>query len=115
MRRFTRVQKSNRALVALEQELTATSPRHVRVRAQMSGQLLRLRVKLSQALRDVPFSATQWKAFRNAFKSAMEEIGELEARLGKRDSERSAAVRELRLVLREREAAAGATATNSRR
>jgi RNA polymerase primary sigma factor len=115
LRRFTRLQKLNRDLLALQQKLTATSPRHVRVRARMSGQLVRLRVKLSQALRDVAFSATQWKAFRSAFKRAMEEIAELEAGLGKRDSERSATVRELRLGLREREAAAGGKASDLRR
>jgi RNA polymerase primary sigma factor len=115
LRRFTRAQKSNRDLVSLEQKLASTSPRHVRVRAQMTGQLLRLRVKLSQAVRDVPFSATQWKAFGNAFKRAVGEICELEAGLGKRASERSANVRELRLELREREAAAGASASDLRR
>jgi len=68
MRRLTRVWRLHRALTAMEQKLTATSGRHVHVRARLSGKLLRLRVKLALAIRDVPFSVRQWTAFGDAFK-----------------------------------------------
>jgi len=68
MRRFKRVWRLNRTLTAMEQKLTATSRRYVHVRARLSGKLLRLRVKLAQAIRDVPFSQRQWTAFGDAFK-----------------------------------------------
>jgi RNA polymerase primary sigma factor len=115
MRRFTRVWRLNRAFMAMEQKLTATSRGHVHVRARLSEKLLRLSVELSQAIRDVPFSAIQWTMFGNAFKSAVEEISVLETALRKHGSERSATVRELRRKLREHEAAAGAKASDLRR
>ena len=110
-RRFTRVWRLNRDLVALEEKWSATSRRHVHVRERLSGEVLRLKVKLSHAIRDVPFSPIQWTAFGNAFKRSVAEISQLEIALRKHGSKPNSTVRELRRKLREYEAAAGAKAS----
>ena len=117
MRLFTRVWRLNRDLTAMEEKLVSASRRHLHVRARLTGKLVRLRVKLSQRVREAPFSAAQWTAFGSAFKRAVEEISALETELkthGPKGTE-SAAVRELRRKIREREAAAGAKAPDMRR
>jgi RNA polymerase primary sigma factor len=68
MRRLTRVAKLNRDLLAMENKLASTPRRNVHVRAQLDRKLLRLRVKFSQAIREVPFSASKWLALEAAFK-----------------------------------------------
>ncbi len=69
MRRFAKVARLHRDAAALEKQLASTSVRLVHVRAALSSKVLRLKVKLSQALRDIPFSANQWKEFGDAFKA----------------------------------------------
>src|SRR5690242_17816430 len=81
MRRFARAAKSYRELAEAVENLHATPERMVNVRARMQKQLPRMRVRLSQALRDVPFSAAQWHEFANAFKVEATEVAELENRL----------------------------------
>jgi len=117
MRRFASLWKLNRELKAVEEELAATSCRHVHVRAKLQSKLVRLRVRLSQAIRGVPFSLTQWTAFGGAFRSAVEGIGTLEAELKQRESKQpgSAAGREWKRKIRETEAAAGSSASEMRR
>jgi len=116
MQGFTRAWKRDRELMASVEELASTPRRHVHVRAELNGKLLRLRVKLSQAIREVPFSSTQWAAFANAFKSAAKEVIALESELKKQGSKRNPAeTRELKRKIREREAAAGCSVSGLRR
>ncbi|MBZ5635596.1 MAG: sigma-70 family RNA polymerase sigma factor [Acidobacteriia bacterium] len=68
--RFMKVAKLNRDLQAMEKKLASTPPRHVRVRAELCRKLVRLRIKFSQAIREVPFSPAQWTTFGSAFKHA---------------------------------------------
>lgn len=49
------------------------------VRVQLDRKLLRLRVKLSQTVREIPFSAAKWIAFENAFRASVKEINERRA------------------------------------
>jgi RNA polymerase primary sigma factor len=70
MRRFTKVAKLNNELLLMEEKLARTPVRHVKVRAKLSRKLLRQRIGVSQAIRDVPFSAAQWTVFGNSFRSA---------------------------------------------
>jgi RNA polymerase primary sigma factor len=70
MHQIAKVAKLNRELQALEHKLTLTPHRQVHVRAELSRKLLRLGIKFSQAIRQVPFSPAQWISFGSAFKSA---------------------------------------------
>ena len=69
MRRFTKAAKSHRDLTALEEQIEATPSRQVHVRAALNSKLVRLQVKCSQAIREIPFSPVQWTAFADAFKA----------------------------------------------
>jgi len=75
MRRLTKVAKEYAELQAIEEKLAGTPARHVNVRAQIGSQLVRSRIRVSQAIREVPFSAAQWKLFGTAFKNAAGEKG----------------------------------------
>ena len=114
--RLARMWKLHRDLAAMEQKLEATPRSHVHVRAKLTGKLLRLKVKLSQAIRAVPFSQMQWAAFADAFKAAADEIIALDAGRKRYESRAggTAAVRALRRDLREKEALAGATTAELR-
>jgi RNA polymerase primary sigma factor len=111
MRRFTKVRRLHADVTATEQKLASTPHRHVHVRSQLSRQRLRLGVRFSQAIREVPFSSTQWTAFRSAFAHAAEEICTIEIELRKHQAKAkgSASVRELRRQMRAREVAIGAS------
>jgi RNA polymerase primary sigma factor len=76
---------------------------------RLAGSLARVKVKLSQSIRAIPFTATQWNALTAAFKHAVMDLSELEsARLGQNGH--SAAARELRRRIAATEADAGVTA-----
>jgi RNA polymerase primary sigma factor len=68
-RRFSAASKLHRDLTALEEQLASTSRRHIHSRAKLNSKLVRLKVKFSQAIREIPFSASQWTAFSTAFKT----------------------------------------------
>jgi len=120
LRRFSILAKLHRDLLGMEKRIASTPLRHARVRAHLGGKLVRMRVKVSQAIREVPFSPAQWAAFGDAFKSAGQKMGALESQLaesqlalktrlsgcGQKGKE---AIRELKQQIREGEAAAGGT------
>ena len=60
MRRFSRAAALWNEVDALQQKLDATPSRLVRVRARLASELVRLKVKFSQAIREIPFRAKQW-------------------------------------------------------
>jgi RNA polymerase primary sigma factor len=70
MQRLTRVWRLHRDLTATEERFASTSRAHVHVRAELASKLIRSRVKLAQAIREVPFSTAQWTRFAGAFKNA---------------------------------------------
>jgi RNA polymerase primary sigma factor len=72
MRQFTAMAKRYEEMVALEEEFASTPERYTRVRARLSAMLVRGRVRVSQALRMLPFSESQWNAYTAAFKAAAE-------------------------------------------
>jgi RNA polymerase primary sigma factor len=78
LQRLAKVSRLYRELTAASAELAAIAPRYVHVRARLNSKLVRLMVKVSRAIRDVPFSAKQWAAFGNAFKEAGAELTTLE-------------------------------------
>ena len=69
-RQFTKVAKLSRHVQGAEESLTLTPRRHLRVRAQLDRKLVRLRITLSRAIREIPFTAATWATFRSAFKLA---------------------------------------------
>jgi RNA polymerase primary sigma factor len=69
-RRLAKAERWNRDLQMLENKLASTPRRNVHVRAQLDGKLLRLGVKLSQAIREIPFSAATWTSLENSFRQA---------------------------------------------
>jgi RNA polymerase primary sigma factor len=75
-RKLAEFERRHAAVLAFEKRIEGTPKQHVRVRARLAGQLRRLEVKASQALRQVPFQGEQWKEFRAALE------GELSARQG---------------------------------
>ena len=89
MRRLTKVAKQYTELLAIEKQIAGTPARHVKVRAQSRSRLIRARIRVSQAIRELPFSSAQWKAFGTAFKNAAVERGGAELRHGLKIIERS--------------------------
>ena len=118
MRAFKRAWKRHRECAALQDELDSTPERHVRVRTRRRSELVRANLRFSRTLRQIPFSAIQWTAFANAFRTAAAELSTLETRLAHAVKQRpvdAREVRELRRLLRERESAAGGSANAVRR
>lgn len=66
---MAKVAKANREFTALTQKFEAVPQRYSNVKAKAAGKLARAHVRLSQAIREVPFSANQWNAFTEAFKA----------------------------------------------
>jgi len=71
-RRIAKVERVNRDVLLLEKKLSSTPKRNVHVRAELEGKLVRLRVKLSQAMREVPFSPATWLSLEDTFRRAAE-------------------------------------------
>jgi RNA polymerase primary sigma factor len=108
---FENAANVNREVVAAQKKLESTPRRHARARAELCRKTIRLRIKFSQAIREVPFSESQWVAFGNAFKIAAEKFSALEMelnKLGKR-AKHSAAIRDLKQKIQDQEAATGMT------
>jgi hypothetical protein len=70
IQRFTKMAKLSRKLQALEKRLASTPPRRVHVRTQLCRKSVRLRIKVSQAIREIPFSSATWTTLGSAFKRA---------------------------------------------
>ncbi len=69
-RRLAKVERWDREIQTLQVKLASTPKRNVHVRAELDRKLLRLSIKLSQAIRDVPFTVATWTNLENAFKQA---------------------------------------------
>jgi len=72
-RRLTRFARVYQRLTELEAKLAATPQRHTNLRAKMTGEILRWRVRCSQEVRQIPFRAEQWKRFRIELEKAAQE------------------------------------------
>jgi RNA polymerase primary sigma factor len=130
--RLDKAEKLFRELSAMAAKLASTPQRHANVRARLQSKLIRLRVKLSQAIREIPFTPAVWGAFGDAFRRATLEMSALEMKVsslhhetgnlrkGSRakkheQKEAEASVRDWKRKLRELEAAAESTAPEMRR
>ena len=118
MQQLAKAASLNRRMQVMEQKLAATPQRQVHVRARLRGKLVRLKVEFSQAIRQIPFYPTEWKDFGRAVERASEELSAIEKELrtleAKPNGKASAAVRELKREIRERETAAGSTLVEMR-
>jgi len=111
MRRLSKAGRLYTTLIETQDQLASASHRHVHVRAKLHGKCARQVIAVSQAIREVPFTQTQWALFEKAFGDAAEELSRLEfAVQGK-----PANLRELKRTLSEREAACGGKASSLRR
>ena len=112
-RRLAKFSRMHGNLAELEERIASTSKRYVNVQASLEGKLPRLKVRVSQELRDVPFTVTQWKQFQKLVEGAAEEIARLERELHK-SSRTPGLVRQIKRQIREQETAAGATFSQMR-
>ena len=112
-RRLGRFARRHNALLELERKLASTPARYVNVRSRLSGEILRAKVRCSQEMRAIPFLAVQWKRFLALIEHSINEILKLDRELGQAGNP-PAAVRELKRLIREQEAIAGASGSQMR-
>jgi len=72
--------RAYRSLETLDSKLEEVPRRHVRVRQNLLGRIARQRVKVSQAIRQVPFSVRQWRAFATRIETECSETKSPELR-----------------------------------
>jgi len=84
--RFTKVAKLHHELQAVEEKIASTPHRYVHVRTELCRKQVRVKVRLSQAIREIPFSPAMWTTFGTAFKRAAEKASPLATEHKKRDS-----------------------------
>jgi len=110
--RLAKAVRVYRDVEAVDRRLASTPLRHSNVREALGRKLVRLKIKFSQAIREVPFSLMQWAAFESAYRRAVAEIGDLERQVA---AQPAAIARETRRAIRDKEAAAGAKISELRR
>ena len=111
MRRLSKAGRLYTELLAIQGQLASASRRHVHVRAKLRGQCVRQVIAVARAIREVPFTQTQWAVFENAFHRAVEELNRLECAV----QSKPANLRERKRQLAEREAALGGKTSDLRR
>jgi RNA polymerase primary sigma factor len=117
-----RVPQAHKKMQAGAEKLQATPERNVHVRKRLEWKLLRQRVKLSQAIENVPFLAHIWLDFITDIERAQNEIepfqtqlDELSGRPGKKPANVAAAIRDIRKSMRQVEAAFGVSLQDARK
>lgn len=117
-KRFAEVLTLQRQLLQLEAKTAdiGSNPKQVQ---RHNRKLMRAKVRLSRAMRAIPFKAGMWLMYASEIERAFEELSHLDAevrRLEERGGVHSdAKVRELKREIRRREAIAGATFGQIRR
>jgi RNA polymerase primary sigma factor len=110
-RKLASVVAAYEAVEALKVKLACTQTRYVRVRSRLARDVVRAQIKLSRAIRNVPFSMAAWAMFHEGLNTAAEQMRMLHVALNERKSKKDvAAVRDLKRKLQEAETAAGCTA-----
>lgn len=118
MRRFKTLAELDHEVSVLQNKCASIPKHNAPRRAKLISQIGRLTVACSQEMRKIPFQSTQWGDFRGTLQRAAEEMNSLEQKLAKLETRRNhdkVAVRDLKRAIREREAAAGANASQMRR
>ncbi|HUB80926.1 MAG TPA: sigma-70 family RNA polymerase sigma factor [Bryobacteraceae bacterium] len=70
VRRLSRFARMYQRLHDMEAKLAATPQRHTNLRAKLNREIVRLRVRCSQEVRQIPFRPEQWKFFRTELEKA---------------------------------------------
>ncbi|MEO5922291.1 MAG: sigma-70 family RNA polymerase sigma factor [Bryobacteraceae bacterium] len=73
LRQFAAVAKAQQSLDALDAKLAATPARNVNIRIRLAGQFARTQIQVSQAIRAIPFTQQQWRAFSSSLEQATQE------------------------------------------
>jgi len=110
VRRFKRFAELEQELSVLERRFAATAKGRP-LRARLARQIPRMIVRSSEEMRGISFQPYRWDDFRVALERAAEELGRLEQQLTKLAAQRNkplAEIRDLRRLIREREAEAHA-------
>jgi RNA polymerase primary sigma factor len=63
LRQFGAVAREQQSFEKLESKLASTPARNVNVRARLAGEVARQQIKVSQAIREIPFTQQQWRTF----------------------------------------------------
>jgi RNA polymerase primary sigma factor len=113
-RRFSKFATLHADVLALQSKIASMPERYTKARARLRRDEVRLKILCSRQMRTIPFSFAQWRRFRGLLETAIEEIARLEHEL-ERSQGNTAAVRQLKRQIRERETLAGATAAQMRR
>ncbi len=115
---LNKVVQAYRKLLVVEEKLASAPQRQVHVRRKLLGKLSRHRVRMSQAVRGVPFYPTEWRDFGRAVERATDEIVGFEKELKRHEARPQARnvalARELKREIRDRERAAGCTLADMR-
>jgi len=69
-RRLARLARVYQRLHEMEAKLAATPQRHTNLRAKLNREIVHLRVRCSQEVRQIPFRPEQWKLFRSEMEKA---------------------------------------------
>lgn len=112
-RQLARFGSAHKSLLDLERQIASTPNRYLKVRARLIARIPRLKIECSQELRRIAFHARIWKQFQAAVAQAAGEIGGLEKEVS-RSRRETGLVRQLKRQIRERESAAGASASQMR-
>ena len=112
-RRLAKFARAHSALADMQHKIGAMPQRHVNLRAKLERKLPRLQVKVSQALRNVPFDPEQWDRFLEILERAVDEIAQFERELSAIRN-KPALVRDFKRQIHKKEAEAGATAAQMR-
>jgi len=73
IRKLGKLARAHQRLAELEAKLNSTPQRYTNLRAKLTGEIRRWRVKCSQEVRQIPFRPEQWRRFRIEMEHAFEE------------------------------------------
>jgi len=108
VKRLARVSKAFKDLQGIEQKLATTPSRYKHVRETLDHERIRQGIRVSQTIREAPFTEAHWIELKDGFRAAAEEMIALERKIAARQAAQDrTAVRLCRQELRELEITAG--------
>ena len=108
----------HKKLLQLSEKAAAVPLSNKKLRRKARGRVARAWIEISQAIRKVPYYASQWKQFAREIERVVEEVAHLEQDIKKLEARSSptaqAKVKDLKREVRKREHTAGATSPELR-
>src|SRR5215468_10663084 len=80
-RRFTKFAGLKHEIVTLGSKIDSMPERYAKAKARKRSELVRLKIRCSQAMRAIPFNSAHWRKFQVALENTLEEIARLEREL----------------------------------